>query len=41
MVEVLDIEHKDYLHRFYTHFEHEMGCGGGSGGSGGIFIYLF
>jgi hypothetical protein len=41
MVEVVDIEHKDYLHRFYTYFEHEMGCDGGSGDSGGIFIYLF
>ena len=29
---------QEYIHRFYTHFEHEMGCGGGSGG---IFKYLF
>ena len=29
------------LHRFYLNFEHEIDSGGGSGGSGGIFSYLF
>jgi hypothetical protein len=28
------------LHRFYTNFEHEIGYGGGSGDSGGIFTIL-
>ena len=31
---------KEYLHRFYTNFEHEIGSGGDSGDSGGIFAIL-
>ena len=29
-----------YLHQFYSNFEHEIGCSGGSGDSGGIFTIL-
>ncbi len=31
---------KEYLHWFYANFEHRIGCGGGSGDSGGIFSTL-
>jgi hypothetical protein len=28
---------QEYLHHFWTKFEHKFGIGGGSGGSGDIF----
>ena len=31
---------QEYLHRFYANFEHEIGSGGDSGDSGGIFAIL-
>jgi hypothetical protein len=29
---------QEYLHHFWTKFEHELTLGGGSGDSGGIFL---
>ena len=31
---------QEYLHRFSNDFGHKIGCGGGSGDSGGFFAIL-
>jgi hypothetical protein len=40
-VEILHTVYKEISTDFYLNFEHEIDSGGGSGGSGGIFSYLF
>jgi hypothetical protein len=32
---------QEYIHRFWTKFEHEFDFGGDSGHSGGIFVILW